>query len=69
MFDLFGKKKIAMLERMLHDTRKENRSLHDLNDELFIKNMKLRSNLSKSNQNVVNANETAKEEKYDGKEN
>ena len=63
MFDLFGKKKIAMLERMLHYTREENRSLHDLNDELFIKNMKLKSGLSRSNQNVVNADETAKEEK------
>ena len=59
MFDLFGKKRIAMLERKLRDTRKQNTYFQNLNDELFIENRKLRSGLSKSDQNVANVNSIA----------
>ena len=52
-----------MLERKLRDTRKQNTYFQNLNDELFIENRKLRSGLSKSDQNVANVNETAHEYK------
>ena len=57
MFDLFGEKR-RWLERQLRDIRKQRIHYQNLNDELILENMRLRSELSKSVQSQENVNES-----------
>ena len=57
MFDLFGEKR-RWLERQLRYIKKQRIHCQNLNDELILENMRLRSELSKSVQSEENVDES-----------
>ena len=58
MFDLFGEKR-RWLERQLRDIRIQHIHHQNLNDELILENMRLRSELSKSARSQESINQPA----------